>query len=301
MSKPEPYAVLSCDVDPVDTHLEGYGITGSARCDLVYRRAVPRLLELLDEIGVRAVFFLVGRDAKQQGKLLRTIVAAGHEVASHSMNHPVPFRTLSEEALVRETRDSRSLLSDASGSDVLGFRAPAWDVDARVLAAVRRAGYRYDASVFPSPALVTNRLAVYWRGTHKRSLFSMDLFAHALASRRPRQCNGAARGLTEFPIAVTSRLRVPVYHTLSHLTPRWLFDRVLRAAARSPSPLCYGLHAVDLLDLHGDGMDPRLARHPGMALPLTVKRSGLQSVLAAIARARQVVTYRQALVEGLAP
>lgn len=301
MKPTQPYAVFSCDVDPVDSHLQGYGFADVAPCDLVYRKAVPRAIELFDELGIRGVFFFLGRDANDNRRLLRDITSAGHEVASHSMTHPVPFRILTEGALVRETQDSRTALSDASASDVIGFRAPAWDVDTRILAAVRRAGYHYDASVFPSPALLTNRLAVYWRGTRKQPFFSMDLLRHAFASRHPRLCNGSARGLTEFPIAVTSPLRVPVYHTMSHLTPTWLFGRVLQVAVRSRFPLCYVLHAVDLLDLHNDGVDPRLARHPGMALPLALKAPSLRRVLSTIARIRQVVTYRQALADGLAP
>ena len=36
------YAVFSCDLDPVDAHLAGYGFTDLERCDVIYRKAVPR-------------------------------------------------------------------------------------------------------------------------------------------------------------------------------------------------------------------------------------------------------------------
>jgi hypothetical protein len=294
MTAPLPHAVVSCDVDPVDVHLQGYGISDARRCDLVYRRALPRILRLLDEVGIRAVFFLVARDAVAQRETLRSLVARGHEVASHSMNHPVPFRTLDDRTLAREIADSRLALGAASGADVVGFRAPAWDVDARVLTLIRRCGYRYDASIFPSPVLLANRVAVYWRGTHRRSLFSMNLFGHAFASVQPRACTGGAQGLMEFPIAVTRHLRLPVYHTLSHMLPATVFRRVLRAGVRSPYPLSYQFHGADLLDLD-DGLDERLARHPGIAIPVERKIAALRDVLTTITRHRTVRTYRDLL------
>jgi hypothetical protein len=43
-----------------------------------------------------------------------------------------------------------------------------------------------------------------------------------------------------------------------------------------------------------------MIRHPGMKLPVERKRARLRDILAAIARGRRVITYRQALDEGLA-
>ena len=73
-----------------------------------------------------------------------------------------------------------------------------------------------------------------------------------------------------------------------------------RSALRSGRPLCYEFHAADLLDLASDGIDPRMDRHPGMRLSLAAKRAALRDVLAAIARERRVLTYRQAMEEGMA-
>ena len=44
------YAVFSCDLDTVDRHLQGYGFDDLPACDVIYRTAVPRLLELLDQL-----------------------------------------------------------------------------------------------------------------------------------------------------------------------------------------------------------------------------------------------------------
>jgi hypothetical protein len=288
------YAVVSCDLDPIDTHLVGYGFAAGPPCDLVYRRAVPRLLELFAELNMRGVFFFVARDAAAQRGPLRAMAAAGHEVASHSLTHPVPFRPLSDARLEAEIAGSRARLADALGEEVAGFRAPAWDVDQRVLRRVAAAGYAYDASVFPTPALLLNRCAVYRRSRHKRSIFSASLLRYAFAPLGPYLQAGAAAPLAEFPLTVTSLLRLPVYHTISHLVPGG-FRHALAALLRSNRPIHYELHAADLLDLDGDGVDPRMARHPGMGVPLVEKRARLAAILRAIAARRPVLTYREAL------
>jgi hypothetical protein len=288
------YAVLSCDLDTVDRHLEGYGFEDPGPCDLIYRTAVPRLLDLLAELDVPAVLFTIARDADGQRELLRRAVAAGHEIASHSLTHPQPFSTLEDAALRDQLETSRQRLSDASGCDVVGFRAPAWDVDDRVLRMVREAGYRYDASIFPTPALVASRVATYRRGTGKRSIFAMDVLGHAFAPVRPH----ALGDLVEFPIAVTPWLRMPVYHTFAYFVPAPLFRRNLRALLRSDLPVMYEFHAADLLGLAEDGVDPRMARHPGMRESLAHKRELLRDTLREIVAARRVTTYRAAVEEG---
>jgi hypothetical protein len=295
-----PYAVFSCDLDTVDRHLQGYGIEDMAACDRIYRTAVPRLLELFDELGVPGVLFVIARDAASEQNLWRQAVGAGHEIASHSLTHTQPFSTLDDERLRTEIAESRARLSEASGAEVIGFRAPAWDVTGRVLELVAQSGYRYDASVFPTPVLVASRLAAYRRSTSKGSIFSMDVFGHAFAPTVPHRTTANGGSLVEFPISVTRWLRLPVYHTFTYFVPPWLFARGLRSALKSGRPLCYEFHAADLLDLANDRVDPRMDRHPGMKVPLATKRAGLRDVLATIARERRVVTYRQAMEEGMA-
>ncbi|HVM94857.1 MAG TPA: polysaccharide deacetylase family protein [Candidatus Acidoferrales bacterium] len=301
MAKAAPFAVFSCDLDTIDRHLQGYGFENLPPCDLIYRTAVPRLLNLLEEAKVPGVMFVIARDAEPQRALLQQVVASGHEVASHSLTHPQPFRTLSDSELEQEVVESRARLSAASDSDVVGFRAPAWDIDDRVLRLVKRAGYSYDASIFPTPALISSRLSAYRRSTGMRSIFAMDLFGHAFAQTRPHRCRrDGTEGLTEFPIAVTPWLRFPVYHTLTYFVPRFVFRRAVRRLLQSNLPVCYEFHAADLLDMSLDGVDPRFSRHPGMKLSLAEKLGSLREVLSMIAGERRVLTYRQALAEGLA-
>jgi peptidoglycan/xylan/chitin deacetylase (PgdA/CDA1 family) len=50
-------------------------------------RTLPRLLNLLEQAGVRATFFVEGLNAELYPDALRSIAAAGHEVACHAWRH----------------------------------------------------------------------------------------------------------------------------------------------------------------------------------------------------------------------
>jgi len=50
-------------------------------------RSTRVILELLDRHGARATFFLVGSEVERDPDTARAIVAAGHELGSHSMHH----------------------------------------------------------------------------------------------------------------------------------------------------------------------------------------------------------------------
>jgi hypothetical protein len=290
-------AFVSVDIDPIDTHLAGYGFTAPP-CDAVYRIAVPRLLDLLDRVDLRATLFVVARDAQSQAPLWREALRRGHEVASHSITHPIPFADLPAAELTRQLVESRQRLEDATGGPVLGFRAPGWDVGRGTLDAIAAAGYRYDASILPTPALLAGAAMrfVLSGGRMRPHGLGRSLRA-AWSRRRPYRLRGGA-DLWVFPIAVSPLLRLPFTHTLWYVAPRALCLRTYRAMRRAGTPLSYMLHAADLLSVQRDGVDERMARHPGMQLPLDDKLALLEERLRAIAADFRVATYADCFRPG---
>lgn len=292
-----PPAHVSIDVDPIDTHLAGYGLEAPP-CDLVYRTAVPRFLDLLDRLHIRATLFVVARDAERQAELWREAQRRGHEIASHSVTHALPFASLPGDALTRELTESRQRLEASIGRPVLGFRAPGWDVGRSTLTAIAAAGYRYDASVLPTPALLAGAaLRFLLSGGRKRPHGVGRSLRFAFSRRWPYRIGGAG-GLDEFPVAVSPVLRLPFTHTLWYVAPRRLCLRTYQALRRARAPLSYMLHATDLLDLRGDGVDERMGRHPGMSLSLDQKTSLLAERLSAIAADFSVRPYADAYTDG---
>lgn len=113
--------------------------------------AVDCVLGLLAERGVTATFFVLGWVAQQEPETVRRIADAGHEIASHGMNHDMIGR-LTPDAFRQDLIASRKLLEDISGEQVLGYRAPTFSITretAWALDVLCESGFLYDSSVFP--------------------------------------------------------------------------------------------------------------------------------------------------------
>lgn len=76
--------------------------------------------------------------------------AAGMEIASHGLTH-LDLTRATDEVLHSEVAGSRQRLAALTGGYVDGFCYPYGCLDERVVAAVRRAGYRYACSISPGP------------------------------------------------------------------------------------------------------------------------------------------------------
>ena len=45
------------------------------------------ILQVLDEYGVKATFFVLGTNAEKYPDVLRRVIAAGHEIGNHTYSH----------------------------------------------------------------------------------------------------------------------------------------------------------------------------------------------------------------------
>jgi len=112
---------------------------------------VGRLLDALARHQARATFFVLGWIADRHPDLVKSIAAAGHEVASHGWGHR-RVTQLSPEAFREEVRTSRETLEQVVAAPVLGFRAPSYSIVPGLewaLEILVEEGYRYDSSLFP--------------------------------------------------------------------------------------------------------------------------------------------------------
>lgn len=94
--------------------------------------------------GLSARFFVLSGRLGRAGSLdpsdLRELIAAGMVVGSHGIDH-VAWPTLDDAALRRELTESKARLEDICGRSVTEAGIPFGRYDARVLRALRRAGY----------------------------------------------------------------------------------------------------------------------------------------------------------------
>jgi polysaccharide deacetylase family protein (PEP-CTERM system associated) len=110
-----------------------------------------RVLELLDETGTHATFFILGWVAERFPSLVRTICARGHEVASHGHAHAAAHSQTSEQ-FRNDIRHSKKILEDGAGVRVRGYRAPTFSISAKnwwAYDVLAEEGYEYSSSLYP--------------------------------------------------------------------------------------------------------------------------------------------------------
>jgi polysaccharide deacetylase family protein (PEP-CTERM system associated) len=110
-----------------------------------------RILDLFDEVGTQATFFVLGWVAERHPELVRRIAGRGHEIASHGYSHRLIY-TQTPDEFRDETERSKKLLQDLSGQPVDGYRAASFSITRRNLWALdilAESGFRYDSSLFP--------------------------------------------------------------------------------------------------------------------------------------------------------
>ena len=109
--------------------------------DLSVTRALPRILELLEETRLRATFFVEGLNTELYPETLSAIAAAGHEVAYHGWCHEqwAGLAPGAEAELL--ARGVRAL--DELGLRPLGFRPPGGGLNAASLRLLRELGFTH--------------------------------------------------------------------------------------------------------------------------------------------------------------
>ena len=106
---------------------------------------LPRILDLLDRHGVPGTFFVPGVTAERWPGAVRSISAAGHEVALHGHTHE-SLTNLDAEAQVADFNRCQAALGEL-GVEPRGYRAPYWQQTAETLDLVADAGLVYDSSL----------------------------------------------------------------------------------------------------------------------------------------------------------
>jgi polysaccharide deacetylase family protein (PEP-CTERM system associated) len=109
------------------------------------------LLNILDQTGTRATFFVLGWIAEKHPALIHRLAEQGHEIASHGYDHEKLYHT-TPDALRETLLRAKRATEDASGAVVLGYRAPFFSLTRASLWALdvlSELGFTYDCSVYP--------------------------------------------------------------------------------------------------------------------------------------------------------
>lgn len=118
----EPYVVLSFDDGPDKTN-------------------TPRILELLRENGIKAVFFVVGEKASQNPDIIQNADAGGHIIGNHTFSHSNMIDFYSADRFANELIKTEETVEKITGRRTRLFRPPFGVTNPNIKQAVDKLGY----------------------------------------------------------------------------------------------------------------------------------------------------------------
>jgi peptidoglycan/xylan/chitin deacetylase (PgdA/CDA1 family) len=283
MNKEKPLASLSLDLDDQWSYMKVHGDEGWDRYPSYLDIVVPFVLDLLDELGIKITFFIVGQDAaiKKNQKILKSIVERGHEIGNHSFHHESWLKTYSKEKIEEEIIRAENAIFEATGQRPICFRGPGFSWSNDLLETLQKRSYHFDASILPTYISPLMRMYYFWNskltkaeresrkelfGSYKEGFYSVKPFRWKLNNNRE---------LLEIPVTTMPFFKIPFH--LSYLLyisgySRWLMKAYLEFTILlckiSKTPPSVLLHPLDLIS--GDRV-PQLSFFPGMDIPTEKK------------------------------
>lgn len=156
MDDGRPALLLSFDVE--DWHQlvhRRYGREDWDRRHPAFERQVRTILDLLDDLGARATFFVLGMTAARYADVVAGVAERGHDIACHGYAHARVYDQTRDEFRADVERAVAAIL-DATGQQPVAYRAPAFSINRRTpwaYATLAELGFRWDSSQHDSPRI----------------------------------------------------------------------------------------------------------------------------------------------------
>ncbi|MFJ5766552.1 polysaccharide deacetylase family protein [Lysinibacillus sp. NPDC093210] len=86
-------------------------------------KVTPQILAILKKYNVKATFFMVGKNAASNGKIVEQVYKEGHEIGNHTWNHP-KLTSLAKASVKQEVDRTSNAIYEAIGQYPTVFRPP---------------------------------------------------------------------------------------------------------------------------------------------------------------------------------
>lgn len=257
MNQAKPLASLSLDLDNKWSYLKTHGEASWKSFPSYLDILVPRVLDFLHERDQKITFFVVGQDAalEENHAVLRSIAEAGHEIGNHSFNHEPWLHLFSEDQIEAELRKAQDYIQQVTGYKPVGFRGPGFSLSQGTLHVLKRMGYTYDCSTFPTYLGPLARM--YYFATAKLTpeekkerakLFGT--FAEGMRPNKPFMWQLDDGQMIEIPVTTMPIFKLPIH--VSYILYLAMFSR--------PLALAYFRFALFMCRI--TGVRPSLLLHP---------------------------------------
>lgn len=106
------------------------------------------ILSLLDEFPIKATFFATWTFAKECPDLIGRLLAQGHELACHGLDHADRYGQMPDSQAIDALGTAKDQLENRFACSIKGFRAPR--MQGPKPAVLASAGFLYDSSLHPT-------------------------------------------------------------------------------------------------------------------------------------------------------
>jgi len=264
-------------------------------------QGLPFLLDLLDEHDFRMTFFVVGMDClhKEKARVLEEVHRRGHEIANHSMSHPVGIADLPEKIKIRELKEAEDAISQVTQVRPVGYRSPGYSIGPEMMDALEERNYLYDSSVFPSSLIGLQKLLcwLFWKEKSQHIYGPLSTIFAPLKIYHPDQKRIWKRGsrkIYEVPVSVLPLCRLPFHAVFPIGYGNFIFDWGFALFNRSSATFNYLFHGIEVADHIDKNLIPRIYR---ANKSLRRRRELYRHIMKSIATVYQIVTTKE-LVES---
>ena len=160
-------------------------------------RLTGKILDVLKEKNVKAVFFVTMYYCKSNPDLVQRMIDEGHTVGNHTNNHPA-LPTLSLDKMVTEVMSLHDYVKETFGYTMTLFRPPEGAFSTRTLAVVQSLGYKtvhwsfayadWDTAKQPDPTQALNNIV---SSAHSGAIYLL----HAVSATNAAVLGDAIDGL----------------------------------------------------------------------------------------------------------
>lgn len=232
-----------------------------------FEKGVHRFLSFMDEIQAKGTIFIVAGTAqkKEHKSILREAEALGHEIGSHTVTHQKDFGRRCNSFIYNELSESKAMLEDITGVEVVGFRGPGYFIDESIYKSLSEIGYSYSSTVNPSIiySIIKYLFGIQAKFYSKnpvdypinwRNLFASNHPTLIACDNKEVQSYCDHKSIVEVPVSCDRLRLVPAVSTfLDVLIPVYFSKILLLQLANMPSST-FVFHDMDFLR-HGDFED----------------------------------------------
>ena len=84
----------------------------------------PIVLEILSKHNIKAIFFVIGNNIKNNPEIVKRIIDEGHVIGNHSQNHNLMMSLFSKSKLMKEIITAQNTIKEITSINTAIFRPP---------------------------------------------------------------------------------------------------------------------------------------------------------------------------------